>query len=97
VTATWASQLLTQHRKHGPNPAQVRAAMDARLAETDNAVHYARRKITVEPVFGQIKTNRGYRQFQRRGLNAVNSEWKLICASHNLLKLWRHRPAPGPA
>ena len=97
VTATWASQLLTEHRKHGLNPAQVRAAMDAKLAEADNAAHYARRKITVEPVFGQIKTNRGYRQFQRRGLTAVNSEWKLICASHNLLKLWRHRPVPGPA
>jgi hypothetical protein len=73
----------------------VRAEMEARLAEETNAELYARRKVTVEPVFGQIKSNRGYRGFTRRGLAAVDSEWKLICAGHNLLKLWRHQAAPA--
>ena len=44
---------------------------------------------TVEPVFGQIKQGRGFRQFLLRGLAKVNREWLLICAGHNLLKLFR--------
>jgi len=50
---------------------------------------YARRKGIVEPVFGQIKQGRGFRQFLLRGVNNVRSEWILICMTHNLLKLWR--------
>jgi hypothetical protein len=48
-------------------------------------------KTTVEPVFGQIKEARGIRGFRLRGLLNVTSEWKLICATNNLLKLFRHR------
>ena len=44
---------------------------------------------TVEPVFGQIKQGRGFRQFLLRGLEKVNGEWSLICTGHNLLKLFR--------
>ena len=44
---------------------------------------------TVEPVFGQIKAGRGFRQFLLRGLEKVNGEWSLICTGHNLLKLFR--------
>ena len=44
---------------------------------------------TVEPVFGQIKHGRGFRQFLLRGLKKVNGEWSLICTGHNLLKLFR--------
>lgn len=51
---------------------------------------YSKRKETIEPVFGQIKENRGIRAFLLRGLEAVKSEWNLICLTHNLLKLWRH-------
>jgi transposase len=51
---------------------------------------YSKRKESVEPVFGQIKENRGIRAFLLRGLEAVRGEWKLICLTHNLLKLWRH-------
>jgi hypothetical protein len=65
--------------------------MDAALEDPDNAARYAQRKITVEPVFGHVKHNRGYRRFTRRGLPAVDSEWKLICTTSNLLKLHRHR------
>ncbi|MDP6494234.1 MAG: IS1182 family transposase [Dehalococcoidia bacterium] len=49
---------------------------------------YALRMGTVEPVFGQIKQGRGFRQFLLRGLDNVNSEWQLICTGHNLLKLF---------
>ena len=47
---------------------------------------------TVEPVFGQIKQGRGFRQFLLRGLEKVQGEWSLICTSHNLLKLFRVTP-----
>ena len=50
---------------------------------------YALRMETVEPAFGQIKQGRGFRQFLLRGLAKVNREWLLICAGHNLLKLFR--------
>jgi len=50
---------------------------------------YALRMQTVEPVFGQIKQGRGFRQFLLRGLEKVSGEWSLICTGHNLLKLFR--------
>ena len=50
---------------------------------------YALRMQTVEPVFGQIKQGRGFRQFLLRGLEKVQGEWSLICTGHNLLKLFR--------
>ena len=49
---------------------------------------YAQRKITVEPVFGQIK-GRGFRRFSLRGAGRVKGEFHLVCAVHNLVKLWR--------
>jgi transposase len=51
---------------------------------------YAQRKITVEPVYGQIKHNRHIDRFMRRGRAAAQSEWRLIAATHNLLKLHAH-------
>jgi transposase len=60
---------------------------------------YARRKAIVEPVFGQIKQGRGFRQFLLRGMRKVRGEWALICTTHNVLKLWRalrhRRRSPG--
>ena len=85
--------LLSAYRKTRLNPALLRVRMEEQLADPENAKLYAQRKITVEPVFGHIKENRNFRRFTRRGLNAVNSEWKLICGTNNLLKLWRHRTA----
>jgi transposase len=52
---------------------------------------YLKRQGSVEPVFGQIKANRGADRFHRRGRSAVRSEWRLLAATHNLLKLHRHR------
>ena len=51
---------------------------------------YAKRKTTIEPVYGQIKYNRGITHFMRRGRAAVQSEWRLVAATHNLLKLHSH-------
>src|SRR5713101_3539512 len=57
---------------------------------------YRMRKAIVEPVFGQIKEWRGFRRFLLRGLQKVRAEWKLICLTHNLLKLFRSgRPFVG--
>ena len=78
----------------------LRAAMTAKLASEDGKTRYAKRKQTVEPVFGQIKDGRGARRFLRRGLAACAAEWKLLGGTHNLLKLWRHattQPAANPA
>jgi hypothetical protein len=78
----------------------LRAAMRAKLASDDGKARYAKRRETVEPVFGQIKEQQGARRFLRRGLAACDAEWKLLCGTHNLLKLWRHtitRQAARPA
>jgi hypothetical protein len=56
---------------------------------------YRKRKLSIEPVFGQIKANRRIDRFGRRGRAAVRSEWRLIAASHNILKLHNHRIAPA--
>jgi hypothetical protein len=50
---------------------------------------YSARKAIVEPVFGQIKQARGFRQFLLRGLAKVRGEWALVCLTHNILKLHR--------
>lgn len=54
---------------------------------------YRRRMATIEPVFGQLKHNRRFHQFLRRGRSAVRSEWRLEAATHNLLKLHNHQIA----
>jgi transposase len=54
---------------------------------------YGKRKETVEPVFGQIKEERGFRRFLLRGLEKVKAEWRIICTTHNLLKLYRWKVA----
>jgi Transposase DDE domain len=99
-----------RHGRHGKprkdgNPSASRsdgprAAMTAKLTSDDGKTCYAKRRETIEPVFGQIKEQQGARRFLRRGLAACQAEWKLLCGTHNLLKLWRHtviRPAATPA
>jgi hypothetical protein len=71
--------------------------MTAKLASEDGKACYAKRKETIEPVFGQLKEQQGARRFLRRGLAACEAEWKLLCGTHNLLKLWRHRTRPPSA
>ena len=50
---------------------------------------HARRKEMIEPVFGQIKQARGFRQFLLRGMEKMRGKWRLVCMTHNLLKLFR--------
>ena len=87
-----------------PSHLSPRDRMRRKLQTKRGRQRYALRMQTVEPVFGQIKQGRGFRQFLLRGLEKVNGEWSLICTGHNLLKLFRfgvnlHRKAraDGPA
>src|SRR6266545_3723434 len=74
-------------RGRPPEGLTAKDRMARKLATRRGHAIYARRKAIVEPVFGQIKHARGFRQFLRRGLVRVQQEWALICLSHNLLKL----------
>ena len=62
-------------------------AMADTIRRAGRRSRYRLRKQVVEPVFGQIKQARGFRQFLLRGLNKVRGEWAMICTAHNLLKL----------
>ncbi len=75
---------------HAPQTTAAARMREALGSETGRAL-YAFRKATVEPVFGQIKEVRYFRRFRLRSLKLVSREWKLVCATHNLLKLFRHR------
>jgi transposase len=72
----------------GPLPREASrvARMERKLETKVGAAVYATRKFIVEPVFGQIKQARGFRQFLLRGIEKVRGEWALICMTHNLLK-----------
>jgi transposase len=83
----------------GPPPpeATVTEQMRHKLRTAEGRAVYKMRKAVVEPVFGQIKEARGFRRFLLRGLGKVQAEWKLICATHNLLKLFRSGWSPQNA
>ncbi len=110
VAALGCEPLIPPDRQlHGrPLPAAPRGRPPVGLSVADRMrrtlrtkrgrARYARRKAIVEPVFGQIKQGRGFRQFLLRGLRQVRGEWALICTTHNVLKLWtalRRRRRPG--
>jgi transposase len=92
--------LATERQRHhaaaaagaGPVPAGASAAerMRAKLRAARGRALYGLRKGLVEPVFGQVKGARGFRRFLLRGLAKVRGEWRLVCLTHNLLKLWRY-------
>jgi transposase len=73
------------------------ASMRRVLATDRGGGLYAKRQGMIEPVFADAKYNRRCDRLQRRGRSAARSEWRLITATHNLLKLWRHTTAPMPA
>lgn len=96
--AVYAVIALRRYRRDEPagaDPAPVRSTnrwphrnqMRERLLSEEGKAKYKLRKQTVEPVFGQIKAARNFRQFLRRGLAPVQAEWSLVCTAHNLLKL----------
>jgi hypothetical protein len=72
-----------------PTTATVVDRMTRKLQTKAGAAVYAARKAIVEPVFGQIKHARGFRQFLLRGTEKVTGEWSLVCTTHNILKLYR--------
>lgn len=75
----------------GPMPENLspREQMEWKLLTERGREVYATRGQTIEPVFGQIKDGRGCDRFVRKGVEPCDSEWKLLCLTHNLLKLWR--------
>jgi len=83
----------------GPPPpgAGVAEQMRHKLRTPEGRAVYKMRKAVVEPVFGQIKEARGFRRFLLRGLAPVEAEWKMICATHNLLKLFHAGGCPQSA
>jgi transposase len=93
----------TRKQKHGERPGRPGPCsrgplpttatrvdrMSRKLHTKAGAAVYAARKAIVEPVIGQIKQARGFRQFLLRGLEKVQGEWSLVCTTHNILKLHR--------
>jgi len=72
-----------------PKAATRRERMARKLRTKRGRAEYARRKVIVEPVFGQLKEALGFRRFSLRGRTKVTAEWHLVCAVHNLGKLFR--------
>jgi transposase len=92
--------IATERQKHGeykepcpkgPLPANASKVdrMRRKLKTKTGRSVYAARKTIVEPVFGQIKHARGFRQFLLRGIEKVRGEWSLVCLTHNILKCYR--------
>jgi hypothetical protein len=75
--------------KRKPRRGSLLAKMTTKLKRAGHRSRYRLRKQIVEPVFGQIKHARGFRQFLLRGIENVRAEWALICTAHNLTKLAR--------
>jgi transposase len=75
--------------------ASAKEKMTAKLRTPEGRALYARRKVIVEPVFGQIKGARGFRRFSMRGREKARGEWRLMCLTHNLLKIWRYGCVPS--
>src|SRR4029450_4031876 len=90
-----------RQRHHTPEdeepapPVTAKDRMAAKVQTPEGRALYARRKVIVEPVFGQIKEARGFRRFLLRGLQKIRGEWRLVCLTHNLLKIWRYEYAPS--
>jgi transposase len=81
----------SQPGPRGPLPKEATRVdrMRRKLQTKVGAAIYSKRKTVVEPVFGQIKQVRGFRQFLLRGLEKVKGEWAMVCLTHNILKLHR--------
>jgi transposase len=85
-----------RQRHHAPEVerpdllATAQERMAAKVRTPEGRAVYARRKVIVEPVFGQSKAGRGFRRFLLRGLDHIRGEWRLVCVTQNLLKIWRY-------
>src|SRR5712691_3070596 len=99
AATTIDAYISTRKQKHGERPgpcprgplpksATIVDRMTRKLHTKTGAAVYAARKGIVEPVIGQIKHARGFRQFLLRGFEKVQGEWSLVCTTHNILKLY---------
>ena len=93
-----ATERLKHHEKiplvpkgRPPKDLTAKQHMARKLRTKKGRETYAKRKGMIEPVFGQIKQARGFRQFLMRGMENMRGEWRLVCMTHNLLKLFRSR------
>ncbi len=91
------TQIIPSPRGRLPQWATIKDRMARKLQTVKGRRLYGKRKGIVEPVFGQIKHVRKFRQFLLRGIGKVTSEWDLICLGHNLLKLFRSGWSPARA
>ena len=76
-----------------PTDLPIKQRMARKLRTKKGRETYAKCKGMIEPIFGQIKQGRGFRQFLLRGLDNMRGEWRLVCLTHNLLKLHAHQVA----
>jgi transposase len=74
-----------------PKDSTAKQRMARKLRTKKGRETYAKRKGMIEPIFGQIKHARGFRQFLLRGMEKMRGEWRLLCLTHNLLKLFQTR------
>lgn len=84
-----AADMNPRQQRRTPGLKQLRE----RLREPAARACYERRKALVEPVFGVLKQQRGMRQFRRRNLSGVSTEWTLATTAYHLTRLFRHRIA----
>ena len=89
ATIESATIVFATTKAYAPPVVTPKEAMKQKLQTELGRKLYAARKHIVEPVFGQIQRVRGFRKFSQRGLERIRAEWQLICATHNLLKIWR--------
>jgi transposase len=87
------SSVRTKARKLSPKQGPHAERIDRLLDTPEGKALYTRRQHMIEPVFANTKFNRGIRRFSRRGLAACTAEWRLIAATHNLMKLYRTQTA----
>jgi hypothetical protein len=89
-----------RQRPHAPEadvreaPGTAKERMAAQVRTPAGRALYARRTVNVAPVCGQSKAARGFRRFLLRGLDGMRGEWRLVCLTHNLRKMWRYTYAP---
>ena len=88
---------VSKHRKakHRLATQVIRARMKARADSPEGKQWLRRRRTTVEPAFGILKSALGFRQFRLRGLEKVNIEWKLVAVAFNCLRVCRARRSAG--
>jgi transposase len=79
------------------SPSTAQEQMAVKVQSPEGRALYTRCKVIVEPVFGQIKEVRGFRRFLLRGMQKLRGEWRLVCLTHNLLKVWRYGRSPVAA